>query len=204
MGALDAIREAKRLNSAPDGKKSVILANDDAKEVLEITDGNIDMVSPYTPLIGDIGIRAVIKHIGDKEGFNEAPPKLIITPNLPMITKTKPLVTYPDVVPDEPVTAAIALAEALGCELHATTFSVEIPALSSPLAGMLINVAELIQTTEENTRAHCRRLQEAALTAGADMLVMGAFGHSRIRDFILGGAMQGVFAELRLPVLLSH
>jgi ribose transport system substrate-binding protein len=90
MGALDAIREAKRLNSAPDGKKIVILANDDAKEVLkEITDGNIDMVSPYTPLIGDIGIRAVIKHIGAKEGLNEAPPKLIMTPNLPMITKTK-------------------------------------------------------------------------------------------------------------------
>lgn len=90
MGALDAIREAKRLDSAPGGKKIVILANDDAKEVLkEITDGNIDMVSPYTPLIGDIGIRAVIKHIGAKEGLNEAPPKLIMTPNLPMITKTK-------------------------------------------------------------------------------------------------------------------
>ena len=90
MGALDAIREAKRLNSAPDGKKIVILANDDAKEVLkEIADGNIDMVSPYTPLIGDIGIRAVLKHIGAKEGLNEAPPKLIMTPNLPMITKTK-------------------------------------------------------------------------------------------------------------------
>ncbi|UVC08537.1 sugar ABC transporter substrate-binding protein [Rhizobium sp. TH2] len=90
MGALDAIREAKRLNSAPGSKKIVILANDDAKEVLkEIIDGNIDMVSPYTPLIGDIGIRAVIKHIGAKEGLNEAPPKLIMTPNLPMITKTK-------------------------------------------------------------------------------------------------------------------
>ncbi len=45
------------------------------------------MVAPYTPLIGDIGIRAVIQHIGAKEGVNEAPPKLIMTPNLPMITK---------------------------------------------------------------------------------------------------------------------
>lgn len=88
MGALDAIREADRLNSAPGGKKIVILANDDAKEVLkEIAAGNIDMVAPYTPLIGDIGLRAVIKHIGAKEGLNEAPPKLIMTPNLPMITR---------------------------------------------------------------------------------------------------------------------
>lgn len=90
MGALDAIREANRLNSAPGGKKIVILANDDAREVLkEIQAGNIDMVSPYTPLIGDIGIRAIVMHIGAKEGRNEAPPKLIMTPNLPMITKEK-------------------------------------------------------------------------------------------------------------------
>lgn len=47
-------------------------------------------------------------------------------------------------------------------------------------------------------------LQEAALEVGAEMLVMGGFGHSRIRDFILGGATQGVFADPRLPILLSH
>lgn len=90
MGALDAVREAGRLNSAPGGKKIIILANDDAKEVLkEVRAGNIDMVSPYTPLIGDIGIRAAVLHIGAKEGLNEAPPKLILTPNLPMITREK-------------------------------------------------------------------------------------------------------------------
>ncbi len=33
-----------------------------------------------------------------------------------------PLVTYPDPVPDESVTAAVALAKALDCELHVTTF----------------------------------------------------------------------------------
>lgn len=270
-----------------------------------------------------------------------------------------PLVTYPAVVPDESVTAAISLAERLGCQLHSTTFSVLIPAIPSPWGGILINVAELVQTTEEHSRAHCRRLQElvlqhagpaikaecssrhlpagvageaaanearyhdisllpwakdmlvvqefaqavifasgrpailvppsagqdpvrrlavawdgsrvaaraladalrfvedqtqitvltiqdekqlgrqdlgqallsslkkrglraeaqnispedrsiavalqeSALKAGANMLVMGAFGHSRIRDFILGGATKGVFADLRMPVLLSH
>jgi nucleotide-binding universal stress UspA family protein len=33
---------------------------------------------------------------------------------------------------------------------------------------------------------------------------MGGFGHSRIRDFILGGATRGVLAKVDLPVLLSH
>jgi nucleotide-binding universal stress UspA family protein len=47
-------------------------------------------------------------------------------------------------------------------------------------------------------------LQEAALAAGAQMLAMGGFGHSRFRDMVLGGATKGVLADLRMPVLLSH
>jgi len=47
-------------------------------------------------------------------------------------------------------------------------------------------------------------LQEAALAEGCQLLAMGGFGHSRLRDFVLGGATQGVMANLRLPVLLSH
>lgn len=47
-------------------------------------------------------------------------------------------------------------------------------------------------------------LQEHALAAGADLLVMGGYGHSRVRDFILGGATAGVLGDLKLPVLFSH
>lgn len=47
-------------------------------------------------------------------------------------------------------------------------------------------------------------LQETAKSVGADLLVMGGYGHSRVRDFVLGGATAGVLGELRLPVLLSH
>lgn len=47
-------------------------------------------------------------------------------------------------------------------------------------------------------------LQEHAIETGADLLIMGAFGHSRAREFILGGATAGVLADLRLPVLFSH
>lgn len=47
-------------------------------------------------------------------------------------------------------------------------------------------------------------LQKGALDSGADLLVMGGYGHSRLRDFVLGGATQGVLSDLQLPVLLSH
>ena len=47
-------------------------------------------------------------------------------------------------------------------------------------------------------------LQEHALEIGGQLLVMGGYGHSRIRNFVLGGATKGILSDLRLPVLLSH
>lgn len=47
-------------------------------------------------------------------------------------------------------------------------------------------------------------LQSKAFEAGADLLVMGGFGHSRLREFILGGATQAVLTNIIMPVLMSH
>ena len=47
-------------------------------------------------------------------------------------------------------------------------------------------------------------LQQAALERDCRLLVMGGYGHSRLRDFVLGGATAGILADLSLPVLLSH
>lgn len=47
-------------------------------------------------------------------------------------------------------------------------------------------------------------LQAGAAAAGADLLVMGGYGHSRLREFVLGGATAGVLSRPQLPVLISH
>lgn len=39
---------------------------------------------------------------------------------------------------------------------------------------------------------------------GSDLLVMGAYGHSRVRELILGGVTRSVLAHMTVPVLLSH
>jgi nucleotide-binding universal stress UspA family protein len=44
----------------------------------------------------------------------------------------------------------------------------------------------------------------AAATAGADLVVMGAYGHSRVRELVLGGVTRHALAEGRLPLWLSH
>jgi nucleotide-binding universal stress UspA family protein len=37
-----------------------------------------------------------------------------------------------------------------------------------------------------------------------DMLVMGAYGHSRLREFVLGGATRHLLSKPPLPILFSH
>ncbi len=43
-----------------------------------------------------------------------------------------------------------------------------------------------------------------ASDVGADLLVMGAYGHSRFREMILGGATRTILASTTLPTLLAH
>lgn len=47
-------------------------------------------------------------------------------------------------------------------------------------------------------------LQDGAIDSGAGLLVMGAFGHSRIREFVMGGATQSTLENVRLPIFFSH
>jgi nucleotide-binding universal stress UspA family protein len=47
-------------------------------------------------------------------------------------------------------------------------------------------------------------LASVAAERESDLLVMGAFGHSRIRDFVLGGATKSMLARPPLPLFLSH
>jgi nucleotide-binding universal stress UspA family protein len=47
-------------------------------------------------------------------------------------------------------------------------------------------------------------LESYALSHQADLLVMGAYGHSRLREFVLGGATRSLLSKPPLPILFSH
>jgi nucleotide-binding universal stress UspA family protein len=43
-----------------------------------------------------------------------------------------------------------------------------------------------------------------AADSETDLIVMGGYGHSRLREFILGGTTRGIFESLTIPALISH
>jgi nucleotide-binding universal stress UspA family protein len=52
------------------------------------------------------------------------------------------------------------------------------------------------------------KVQETLLShaadISADLVVMGGYGHSRLREFILGGVTRGMLASMTVPCLMSH
>lgn len=43
-----------------------------------------------------------------------------------------------------------------------------------------------------------------AADTGADLLVMGAYSHSRVRELVLGGTTREVFRSMTVPTLMAH
>lgn len=80
--AYEACKEADRLTKA-NGERMIITGTDESREYFHIMDdyAGIDMCAPYTPFIGDIGMRAAVKILD-----GEDVPQDIATPNIPMVT----------------------------------------------------------------------------------------------------------------------
>jgi nucleotide-binding universal stress UspA family protein len=47
-------------------------------------------------------------------------------------------------------------------------------------------------------------LRRTAVDFGADLIVMGGFGHSRLRQRIFGGTTTIMMKETDVPVLMAH
>jgi nucleotide-binding universal stress UspA family protein len=43
-----------------------------------------------------------------------------------------------------------------------------------------------------------------AADASSDFIVMGGYGHSRLREFVLGGVTRSILRSMTVPVLMSH
>jgi nucleotide-binding universal stress UspA family protein len=63
--------------------------------------------------------------------------------------------------------------------------------------------ATLTQGDEESADVGAALLAQAA-RLGSDVIVMGAYGHSRLRELVLGGTKRHVLRHATVPVLVAH
>jgi nucleotide-binding universal stress UspA family protein len=68
----------------------------------------------------------------------------------------------------------------------------------------LHNVAAGERVIVRSSKSTGEVLLEAALAGGADLLVVGGYGHGRIRESLIGGVTRHVITHARLPVFMVH
>jgi nucleotide-binding universal stress UspA family protein len=112
---------------------------------------------------------------------------------------------------DASATAARALGDAMPFLARAKQVEVVTvgdEAVAAPAQGVIRHLARHgIEATFRSLPSAgdvASTLVSYAFDSQADLMVMGGYGHSRIREFILGGATRGVLGTLTLPVLMSH
>lgn len=156
------------------------------------------------------GATVAVKDMTEAVVFGSGRATILVPPSAPPVTLDHIAIAW-----DESQVAARALGDALpllakGGRVTVMTIQDEKPLNDSDIAETLSSVLEKRGFSAKpisvslGGKTISEVLQESALSEGAQILAMGGFGHSRARDFILGGATKGVLNQLRLPVLLSH
>jgi nucleotide-binding universal stress UspA family protein len=116
---------------------------------------------------------------------------------------------------DGGIPAARAVHDALPFLRRAKTVDVVCVNESENDAGELSSTALIAHLARRDLAAKAYRLSASAsnihnaiLSLAADnstdMIVMGGYGHSRLREFVLGGTTRGMFETLTVPTLMSH
>jgi nucleotide-binding universal stress UspA family protein len=114
----------------------------------------------------------------------------------------------------EAARAAFDAAQFLSAGVEATILWVDVPAdrlqtgeipgtdLAIALArhGLTCDVATIHAVNGEAGDA----ILKEATARGADLIVMGAYGHTRAREFFLGGASRELLSRMDRPILMSH
>ena len=75
-------------------------------------------------------------------------------------------------------------------------------------AGRIISCDPNLRTHRWERLDEARSLIQVILSRAADLtadlIVMGAYGHSRLRELVLGGVSRSFLQEMTVPVLMSH
>ncbi len=76
----------------------------------------------------------------------------------------------------------------------------------APLVGFLAShgITSEVDEIKIGSRSIGRAILEHASATNTSLLVMGAFGHSRLQEFLLGGATKEVLDKSTVPLLMSH
>jgi nucleotide-binding universal stress UspA family protein len=158
----------------PEGEARAMLNH--IHEYVVLAAGRPVLVVPYIGVRDTIGARIVAAWDGSREAARA------IGDALPFLTNAETVTLLmidagdnPDVAPDD-------------IRRYLARHAVDAELVATPSAGLDVGDVLLSRAADRD----------------ADLLVMGAYGHSRLQEFVMGGASRHIFQHMTVPVLMSH
>lgn len=148
----------------------------DLAEQLVMTAGRPVLVVPYAGQFKTVGERVLLGWDGTREATRA------VHDALPILVRAQEAVVFCVNPPDRGRTAGADMTA------HLARHGVKAEARHTITSDLEVGDA----------------LLSAAADFGSDLLVMGAYGHSRVRELVLGGATRHILQHMTIPVLMSH
>ena len=149
-------------------------------EVVAMSAGRPLLVVPYAGEFNEIGRRVLIGWDASREATRT-------------VNDALPLLAGADSV------TILTIDPKIGGTAHG-----ELPGADIALHLARHGVAATIERTASAGLDPGNVLLSRASDLAADLLVIGAYGHSRLRELVLGGVTRTVLASMILPVLMAH
>ncbi len=149
-------------------------------EHLILNAGRPVLVIPYAGKFDGIGSKVLVAWNASRESTRA------VTDAIPLLERAKSVA----VVVIDPQDAAGLHGDAPGADISLYLARHGVKAEAHPTRSGKVDIGDV--------------LLSRAADMGADLIVMGAWGHSRVRELILGGATRSLLEQMTVPVLLSH
>jgi nucleotide-binding universal stress UspA family protein len=150
----------------------------DFAERLLLSGGRPLLIVPYAGEFGDVGKRALVAWNASREAARA------VTDAIPLLREAQGV----QIVAFDPEGAAHG--EIPGADIG----------LYLARHGIKVTVS---QQTAPDVDVGNQLLSRAA-ELGSDLIVMGGYGHSRLRELVLGGVTRTLLGSMTVPVLMSH
>jgi nucleotide-binding universal stress UspA family protein len=137
------------------------------------------LLIPYAGDFTDIGRRILVAWSGTRESARALHDAMFLLDGAEAVTVFEVDASAGEIIPDLAAADVVAALVRHGVEATAETTVSD----GTPVADIILS---------------------SAADRTADLLVMGAWGHSRLREFVLGGVSRGILQEMTIPVLMSH
>jgi len=149
-------------------------------EQVALASGRPVLIVPYAGHFDNIGRRVLVAWNATREAARA------VSDAMPLLTSAE-LVTVLTIDPSE------------GPHAHG-----ELPGADIALHLARHGVKAQIERTVSAGLPVGEVLLSRAADLGVDLIAMGAYGHSRMREMLLGGATRSVLRSMTVPVLMSH